>query len=187
VGLKDIPGRAFLDTSVINFWLDHGEEISEGISPSSRLPEVDQEDIESLHCLYMTGQRASWQLAISPHTYQEVMNTTEPNRRHYLETWFFEIWSYWQEIIRENNDLPSFIEAEAIKVRVLSSGVLNVLPDVADRILILDALVYKCDVFCTRDRRTIIRHRDQLSSIGIPIFSPTEWWHQIEPYSSIWW
>jgi len=187
MSLQEIPGRAFLDTSVVNFWLDYGQEISEGGVPPVGLSETDSEDVESLHGIYMTGQRANWQLAISPHTYQEVLNTVEPNRRYYLEQWFFEIWSYWQGIIRTNNDLPSFIEAEAIRVKTLSSGVLDVLPDIEDRVLILDALVYRCDVFCTRDRKTIIRHRDQLSPIGIPIVTPTEWWRLIEPYAGLWW
>ena len=183
---KSIPGRAFLDTSVINFWLDYGEQILEGIAPPTGLSSMDISDIEALHNLHLTGQRAFWQLAISPHTYQEVINTSEPSRRFYLENWFFEIWDYWQEIIKNNDDLPSFIEAEAICVKLLSSGVLDVLPHLADRILVIDAVVYRCDCFCTRDRKTIIKHRNKLSSLDMPIVTPTEWWAMIEPYAGLW-
>jgi hypothetical protein len=185
--LENIPGRVFLDTSVVNFWMDHGQEISEGSAPAACLPGPDLADIEALHGIHMTGQRALWQLAISPHTYQEVLNTRDPIRRYYLENWFFEIWNYWQEIIRSNDDLPTFVEAEATRIRILSSGVLDVLPDIEDRILIIDAIVYNCDLFCTRDRRTIIKHRDALSSLGIPILTPSEWWQRVQPYASIWW
>ena len=186
MGIDRIPGRVFLDTSVVNFWMDYGEEISEGTEPSSGIPKGDVEDIKALHGIHMTGQRATWQLAISPHTYQEVLNTIEPNRRQYLENWFFEIWHYWQDIIQNNDDLPSFVEAEAEKVKLLSSGILEVLPDIADRILILDAVVYRCDLFCTRDRKTIIKHRNELYSLGIPIVTPSEWWEIIEPDFRIW-
>ncbi|GAH24889.1 unnamed protein product, partial [marine sediment metagenome] len=68
-----------------NFWMDYGEEISEGTEPPSGIPKADVEDIKALYGIHMTGQRATWQLAISPHTYQEVLNTPEPKRRHYLE------------------------------------------------------------------------------------------------------
>lgn len=185
MALDKIPGRIFLDTSVVNFWLDYGQEIGEGIEPPPNIPMADVEDIEALHWIYMTGQRVPWQLAISPHTYQEVLKTTDPKRRHYLENWFFEIWYYWMEIIQREDDLPSFVDAEAEKVRLLSSGILEVLPDITDRILILDAVVYNCDLFCTRDRKTIIKHRDRLSSINIPIATPTEWWEIIEPKSRL--
>ncbi len=187
MSLDELPSRVFLDTSVVNFWLDFGDQVSEGTAAPGGLSDNDIADIDALHGIYMTGQKAAWQLAISPHTYQEVLNTTEPNRRHYLETWFFEIWSYWQEIIRSNNDLPSFIEAESIRVNVLSSGILEILPDIEDRILVLDAIVYKSDLFCTRDRRTIIKFRYQLKSLGIPILTPAEWWERILPYAAIWW
>ncbi len=184
---EDVPGRVFLDTSVVNFWMDHGQEISEGTSSISGLPEVDVADINALHCIHITGKRAGWQLAVSPHTYQEVVRTSNVNRREYLERWFLEIWDYWQGIIRDNSDLPTFTEAEATRVRILSSGVLDTLPDLADRILVVDAIVYRCDVFCTRDRRTIIKHRDDLSSVGIPILTPSEWWEMIKPYAALWW
>jgi hypothetical protein len=167
--------------------MDHGQEISEGLDPSPGLSEADREDIRGLHGIYMTGKRASWQLAISPFTYREVTGTSEPGRRHYLESWFFEIWAYWQELIRCSDDLPTFIEAEATRVRLLSSGQLDILPHIADRILLIDAIVYRCDLFCTRDRKTIIRHRDDLSHLPIVIVSPAEWWGMIQPFSALWW
>ena len=184
---ENIPGRVFLDTSVVNFWMDYGQQISEGSDPPLGLPQSDAKDIEGLHGIYMTGQRATWQLAISPHTYQEVLNTNEPNQRFYIENWFLEIWAYWQKIIQDNDDLPAFVDAEAQRVRILSSGILEVLPDLADRILLLDAIVYKCDLFCTRDRKTIVRHREQLSVLGMPIVTPAEWWKTIQPYAALWW
>jgi len=182
-----IPGRVFLDTSVVNFWMDHGQEITEGSAPPEGLPQSDVQDILALYSIYMTAQRAAWQLAISPHTYHELLNTNEPNRRYYLENWFFEIWDYWQEIIRNNDGLPSFNEAERTRVDLLSSGALDPLPDLADRILLLDAIVYRCGLFCTRDRRTIIKQRDDLAHISVPIVTPAEWWEKIAPYASLWW
>ena len=184
--LKDIPGRAFLDTSVVNFVLDHGEQIHDGAELPRNISKRAAHDIEALRYIFLTGQRASWQFSVSPYTYKEVICTRNPSRRYFLENWFFEIWHYWREIIEQNNDLPSFIEAEKVRIELLASGFLDILPDIEDRLLICDAIVYRCDCFCTRDWNTILRHRDALQNLPIKIITPSEWWRLIEPYSGLW-
>ena len=186
MSLKEVPGRIFLDTSVVNFMLNHGDQIYDGASPQAKLKERVTLDIDSLRKIHITGQRANWQYAISPFTYKEVISTTDESIRYYLENWFFDIWDYWRSIIEENNDLPSFIEAERIRVELLASGILDPLPDLEDRILLSDAIVYRCDCFCTRDWKTILKFRDILLELPIKIVTPTEWWELIEPYASIW-
>ena len=166
--------------------LDHGEQIHDGLAPPPGLTKHDLDDIDALYNIFLTGKRASWQLAISPFTYHEVIRTSNPSRRYYLENWFFEIWEYWREIIKQNNDLPSFIEAENLRIRVLGSGILDPLLDFPDRVLVTDALVYRCDCFCTRDRKTILRHREKLRKLELPIVSPKEWWDIIAPYAGLW-
>ncbi len=126
-----------------------------------------------------------WQLAISPSTYKEVMETKDLSKKYCLNKWFSEVWNYWVETIKGNNDLPSFIEAEAMKIQLLSSGLLNTLPDRNDRILICEAIVYKCDCFCTRDWKTILRKREYLKNLPIKIITPSEWWRLIEPYAPL--
>ena len=105
MNFEELPGRVFLDTCVINFILDYGEQIHEGVAPPTEAGDRVVRDIDALYNIFLTGQRAMWQLAISPHTYQEVMQTGDLARRHYLETWFLEVWQYWREIIEQNNDL----------------------------------------------------------------------------------
>jgi len=182
----NIPGRIFLDTSVVNFILDFGEEIHDGAVPPDNLNQRQRSDIDALYNMFLTGARAFWQLAISPQTYHEVMGTNNPMRRHWLDNWFFEIWEYWRGLVAQNDDLPTFIEAEDLRVKLLASDMLDELPDLADRILIVDAVVYRCDCFCTRDWKSILRHRDNLRGVGIPMLTPTEWWKMVEPYSGLW-
>ncbi len=184
--LKDLPGRVFLDTSVVNFILDHGEQIFDNLPKGEGTGERDAQDIDSLYNIFLTGHHASWQLAISPHTFYEIINTKKTDRQHYLENWFFEIWHYWRDIVQQNDDLPSFIEAENLRVQLLASGVLGKLSDISDRILVSDALVYRCEIFCTRDWKTILKYRDELKSIPIKILTPTEWWFLIRPYARLW-
>lgn len=72
----DVPGRAFLDTSVVNFTLDHGEQIYDGAPLPENLSNHATRDINAIHNISVTGQPAMWQFAISPLTYKEVMSTS---------------------------------------------------------------------------------------------------------------
>ena len=184
--LRDIPGRVFLDTCVVNFMLDYGEQIHDGAPSPSGASERVIGDVAALRNLMLVGQRAMWELAISPHTYQEIVRTKTLGRRHHLQTWFEDLWQYWLGVIHECDDLPSFIEAEDTRVRLLASGGLDVLPDLADRVLVCDATVYRCDLFCTRDWTTILKHRTRLRGLPFDIVSPAEWWTKIRPYSALW-
>ena len=184
--LEQVPGRAFLDTSCLNFILENGERIFDGVSPPEELSKRAIKDIDAFFNIFLTGKRATWQLAISPFTYKELIFTQDNKKRYYLENWFMDVWNYWLGIIKENNDLPSFIEAENIRVKLLSSGILDVLPDMEDRVLITDAIVYRCDCFCTRDWQTILKYRKHLTSLPIEIITPTEWWNLIRRFASLW-
>lgn len=186
MSITEVPGRAFLDTSAVNFLLDYGEQIHDGAAIPAEATDRVASDIQSFRNIFFTGQRASWQFAISPYTYKEVISTNDPSRRYYLDNWFFEIWHYWRGIIEQSNDLPDFIEAETTRIELLVSGILDVLPGIEDRLLICDAIVYRCDCFCTRDWNTILMHRDALIALPIKIMTPTEWWRLIEPYASLW-
>ena len=118
------------------------------------------------------------------------------SKEHKISTKMKRIDIYWKllsteekttrEIVNQNNDLPTFIEAENLRVKIMASGVLDVLPDFSDRVLLIDAAVYRCDCFCTRDWATVLKHRDNLKSIGIPIVTPSEWWNMIELYAGLW-
>jgi len=184
--LEDMPGRIFLDTCIANFILDFGEQIHDGVAVPPQVAYRDAADIEALYNLFLVGQRAMWQLAISPHTYFEITHTRNESRRSDLDLWFQELWQYWRSTIDTNNDLPNFIEAEDHRVRTLGSGFLDVLPDIGDRVLLCDAIVYRCELFCTRDWSTIVKHRNDLDGLPIAIVTPTEWWSRVRPYVGLW-
>jgi hypothetical protein len=57
--------------------------------------------------------------------------------------------------------------AEDFGRRLVDAHFVAALPDVADRQLIGNAIGYGCDAFCTCDRATIIKKRDQLRSIPL--------------------
>jgi len=184
--LYDVPGRVFLDTSVVNFILEFGEQIHDGADKPRWVSKYQSEDIDALYNIFLAGRRADWQLAISPFTYYEIAHTVDQKKNSQLSSWFIEIWNHWINIIESNNDLLTLVEAEKLRTTMLTSNVLDDLPDIHDRVLIIDALVYRCDCFCTRDWNTILNRRDKLTGIGIPILTPFELWDRIRPFAHLW-
>lgn len=65
---EGIPRRVFLDTCVVNLTLDYGPQIHEDEPLPDDADPTLRADVESLGGIFATGQRAFWQLAISPHT-----------------------------------------------------------------------------------------------------------------------
>jgi hypothetical protein len=143
-------------------------------------------DVDAFRNIFLTGQRATWEIAISPFTYSEIIHTRHLQKLHDLTNWFEDVWSYWFNILQEDNNLPSPLVAEKLQREIFSSRVLDVFPDPADRKLLCDAIIYRCDFFCTRDWKTILKYRDRLHSSPINIISPKEWWNRISPYASLW-
>lgn len=183
---KSVPRRVFLDTNVVNTVLDYGEMIHDCVDVPDQFEHRLRSDVESLRGIFVTGQRAFWQLAVSPLTYREVVRTRDLERRQNLTSWFYEVWGYWREFLQSAEDLPSFSEAEEERLNLLSSGILEVLPEMNDRVLICDAVVYRCDAFCTRDWSTILRHRGELKELQLQILTPTEWWELIRTWGELW-
>lgn len=186
MAFEDLPGRVFLDTNVVNLWLGFGEQIHEGLPLPCGTDARVAGDVEALRQIAFTGQRASWQLAVSPLTFLEVTATRSPERCGELSRWFWEVWHSWREILCADTVLPTFCEAEEMRLRLLSSPSISNLQDPNDRVLLCDAAVYGCDAFCTTDWSTILRHRGTLTAYPIPIVTPAEWWAQIRPWSAIW-
>jgi hypothetical protein len=100
-----------------------------------------------------------------------------------LESWFQELWLYWREFF-EQHEL-SDIDADSLARRLIPSELLAALPDLSDRELLAHAIAYECDAMCTRDRRTILRHRDKLRPIPVRILTPTEWSAAISRYVAL--
>jgi hypothetical protein len=182
--LIDIPGRFLFDTNVVNLVLDFGEFIVDGGEFPDDQPPALTADLIALKGIFSTGQRAAWQIAISPITYAEIARTAGDLRRRSLNNWFNELWLYWREIFNEEG--LSDDAATSSERQILQSGSLATLPDDADCALIAHAIAYECDAFCTRDQKTILRHRHKLVGLPLKIVSPAELWLEIKPYAAMW-
>lgn len=180
--LEDLPGRVFLDTSVVNFILDFGEQIHENLAPPDSANERVQRDIAALRDIFFVGTRAQWQLVVSARTWKEIWQTRDTERRQELDFWLNELWQYWQDT---QDALGEHLDPNESACSGMVLRTLDCLPDRSDRELLIDAIGYRCDLFCTRDWKTILKHRPVLNGLPITIVSPTEWWDCIQPYAAL--
>lgn len=175
---QQIPGRVFLDTCVVNMMLDHGEVLYDGADIPTTLPPDRARELEALCGICDTGTRALWRFTISERTFHELNATKRDSRRRELVRWFAELWHYQSEF----SDPRPLARARLSELR----RQLRVLPDVADRELILDAVRDNCQAFCTVDRRTIIKHQACLTALPLRVLTPSQWWADIKPWAAVW-
>jgi hypothetical protein len=180
-----IPKRVFLDTSVLNFIFDYGEYIFDGLIPQESFKSHIIEDINALHNIFLTGKRASWQIAISHLTFEEISKTRCLDKRYHLKSWFYEVWSYWSEIYNNSKEELTYKDELYLKEYLLSKDFFKYFPDKEDRELICDAILFRCNYFCTRDWKSILKYRNKLESLPINIVTPMEWWRIIYPLAGL--
>jgi len=137
---EDIPGRAFLDTSCLNFIVENGEYLFNGGKVPERVTERQYSDLTSFYNIFRIGERAFWQIIVSTTSFEEVWNSSDRKKRSILENWVSEIWIYWNELLKDCDDMPSNYEFQIKKEKCLQSEKLNILPDKTDRILICEAI-----------------------------------------------
>ena len=180
----NIAGRILFDTNLVNLTLDCGEFIFDGGEIPPHVPQNAMEDVVALRAMFLTGQRASWQLAISPLTYQEIDATPDRARRAELIRRFSELWLYWRDFFEAEG--LSDKHADSLARRLVNSDYLAPIPQTSDRVLVAHAIAYGCDGFCTRDRKTILRHRKKIRDVSLRFLSPAEWWQDVAPHAGLW-
>jgi hypothetical protein len=155
-----VPGRIFLDTNVV--------------------PEMDDltlaEDLEALMHIFYVGRRANWTVMASRKTLDEIENTPDPEHRERLR-------DFAVELISPEDEANAY--ASVVGRRMINAPFTNDLPDKADRELIGNAIGLECDVFCTRDRRTIVKKRERLRQLPIRVLTPLEWWRHVRPWAGL--
>ena len=169
-----IPRRIFLDTSVVNALVKHAPQVFEGDSLDPDLDASLAEDVESLMHVFAAGSRAPWELTSSSAMLTELSQTRCAETREALLR-------YGVEFVDPKNG-PDAGYQEDFARRLTGSASLDVLPDPMDRRLLADAIAMEADVFCTRDRSTIISKRALLPRLPLRILTPREWWAHLKPW-----
>lgn len=192
-GLPPLPRLIFLDTNVVQHLLTFGEFVYDHyLSPEAEakleaLGARITEDVEALAAFMELGRRNGWPLAVSQRTLDELDATPNPMRRHDLLVWGWELAQYFQinahghEEDEQERESGRWLYAQQLYLR----GALDFLPDEGDRLLLLDAIAFGCDVFLTVDYRSIWRFRDHIRRFGISVMRPAELLEYVEPWAGL--
>jgi hypothetical protein len=173
---EKIPKKVFLDTNVVNLLVKNGEQIFEQEPISSDIDKTRAQDIEALMHVFHVGRRASWQLIASHKTINELERTPSVSDRE-------DLLDYALSLVQPPHEDGAF--AEEFGRRLAGTHFVSALPDVADQMLIGNAIGYRCDAFCTCDRKTIVKFRDRLHSVPLRILTPLEWWRCVRPWAGL--
>lgn len=171
---ESLPRRVFLDTSVVNVIVKFREEIFEGRPIDSVMEPVLAEDVESLSHLFAAGTRTPWNLVSSRTMLQELSQTRSDEVRE-------ELLDYGINLVDPAIDGEHWFRDDLAR-KLEGSSLLAALPDKADRRLLSHAIAMECDVFCTRDRSTIVSKRSRLPRMAVRIVTPREWWAHFKPW-----
>lgn len=177
--LKRVPRRVFLDTSVINRLVKWCGQIFDHDPIPPDMEATLAVDVEALMHVFYVGARASWDLVGSAKALEELSLTRDSElREDRLE--------YGIGIVDQYPESEDRRFALDFGRRFADSPLVAVLPGTADRELIGHAIGLGCDVFCTCDRNTIIKKRDQLGQMPLRILTPAEWWAHVKPWAGLW-
>ena len=173
--LKEMPRRIFLDTSIINLLAKCHAHVFERVPIPISMNLTRALDLEALMHVFYTGYRAPWELICSAKTLEELGKTKPQDLR--------------DELVEFGIDFVLKVRANDTRQFNLEFGQSyrsSPLPDENDRELIQNAIALQCDVFCTSDRRTIVRKRDKLRNLPLRILTPEEWWAHVKPWAALW-
>jgi hypothetical protein len=171
-----LPSWIFLDTNVINLLVKYADVVFERGPFPDGLPTSRAQDIEALMHLLAAGQRANWTITTSPKAVHELGQTTNPTLRASLL-------DYGENFLATHE--VNYAHSIDLGRRSAGASFLAVLPDVADRELLGNAIGLGCDAFCTADRSTIVKFRDKLTPLPLKILTPVEWWRHFKPWAGL--
>lgn len=174
---EKIPLRVFFDTNVLNLIIKFREQVFDHAAMPSDAHETTLNDIEALMHVFQVGARASWQILTSHKALSEIEGVRDPDLRRDLIDYGLEL----VDPLDENR-----AHAASLGRRLADAPILSMLKDKADRELIGNAIGYGCDAFCTCDRRTITKKREQLPRLPLRIVTPVEWWAHLKPWGGLW-
>jgi hypothetical protein len=190
-----LPGRILLDTCILNMLYEEGEYIFEGYFSQSSEDAGPSNDLRALREIFQINERAAFQLLVSPLTVAEVANIQDFSERERRLRWVLDVLDHWLIMLDEIEDRAS--HGGTVRHRFKLSpelqefeGSLMELKDLRrdpfDRLLLLQYKMASCDAFLTVDEATIWRHREALTTKGITVLRPSEFWSLLEPWAALW-
>ena len=179
---EQIPRRIFLDTNILDCLVKWPSCVFEMQEAPPDLDATLRDDIEALMHIFQTGRRAQWDIVASDKVLDELSQTSDADLRKALVHYGAEIRAY----STGNGFNGDHSYANDLARRLRDSTLVSALPDMSDRDLVAHAIAFRCDAFCTRDRRSIYNKRNALRGLPLKILTPADWWQHIRPWAGLW-
>jgi hypothetical protein len=171
-----LPRRIYLDTSTLQNLYDFGGEIFEGepFEPVGRAARVQglAAEIDALQMIFMINQRALFEFVVTEASLREVVNRTHPG----YTQWVYDLLDTW--LIQSNGEeRPTPGKTfEGRRFRMIS---------VTDRLLLQEALDWRCDAFMTMERRLPTAAPFIERQTGLRIMRPTTYRDLLSRFSRL--
>lgn len=189
---NSLPRRIFLDTNILQYLQDFGEFIFDHyqenedylISPRGEKILTGASlyrEIEALRFLLLGIDKSGMEFAVSKNTFEEVKKKRDTSYKR----WFFEMWDYWQNILREyDSGVPS--EAANLRLKKFNKdqSVLGRLSE-SDSRIIRDAIFFDCHAVLTADKFRDL-HKEIKAKYKLMILHPTDLLKLIAPFQALW-
>ena len=180
-----IPGRVFLDSSVLQTLQDYGEFIYDGgeIAEDDRIRSIPRglENLEALRQVMLVGSRGSLQLALSRSSMEEVMDR---GSYEYLQ-WASEMLEYCEGWLAAYEGSDSAFSGRGTALAEKLGGDRFGYLSTKDARLIRDALLLECDVFLTMESKLPKNAAHLERELGIKVLQPLDYWSVLGPWAAL--
>lgn len=181
---ESLPKRIFVDSSTLQALQDYGEFVYENVEPlpHDRIYSIPHgyEELDALRAIFFVGKRASFELALSRQSFQEV---TAKNDHDYLR-WAGEVLAYWKGCLAAYEEGQAFTGTGSFRALILSGSSFGYLSS-KDRALLRDALVLECDSFLTLDRRLAKNGNHIRKTTGLQVLLASQLWAILQPWARL--
>lgn len=181
---RALPGRVFLDSSVLQWLLVYGEFVFENVEPPPearvhRMPDG-MDELEALRSICFVARRAAFEFALSGASLEEVAAAARVPG--YLG-WAYEMLYYWEDLLA-GYDGDAFTGSGRVLAPALDGPAFGYLGR-KDRRLVRDAVELECDAFLTMERRLPKNAAHIERVVGIRVLRPSQWWAQLERWARL--
>lgn len=184
-GWSLVPGRVFLDTSVLQALHTYSEFIydNDDLDPTARVRSMPEgaANLEALRDAVSVWGRGHFQLALSHASMDEVLD-----RQHsgFLQ-WAGEMMAYTDDWLLSCEPDESIPTPEATRLAAKLDGPSFGYLGSKDRLLLKDAVLLGCDVFLTMERRLPTRAAHLRQHVGIVVVQPLAYWRLLAPWAGL--
>jgi hypothetical protein len=178
---ENLPRRIFLDSCTAQTLRRYGGYIFEGqpIDAGDRLHAITNgtANVEALRDIFLVNERAMFEWMVSQGSLEEA----QAKRDDAHMQWLWDIADH-SAVCLESAGPTAESEVLGERLSEPKFGYLSV----ADRRLIRDAVILRCEAFLTVERRlpTNAAHLEQ--ELGIRILTPIQHWDALRPWAALW-